>query len=372
MNHIEIGRPGLAAVTFSEHGGGIAAVSRLLQRVLNETLDRPVLTFALSPNRVRFDTGTAARIAFGARIALAQMAGHCDWMLFTHLSLATAQARIPSRVRRPYAVFLHDIEAWTPLSPFRRRVLAGAFLRLANSQYTAHRVVEANPTCGPVEACPLALPSDPDDAPAFDRLPFDVGPRTVVIVGRMAANERYKGHDQLLEAWPQVVADVPDARLLCVGEGDDVPRLREKAHALGVAHAVLFPGFVDDATKRAIYQRVSALAMPSRREGFGLVYLEAMAARLPCIGSLHDAAPDVIVDGETGYLVSQDDGALLARRVIELLKTDRLRRRLGDAGYERYRREFSYDVFRRRVTAQIMAALPKDGRVSARTAARNA
>ncbi len=355
------GKPGLAAVTFSDHGGGIAAVARLLRHVLDEATGRPVPAFALSAHPVSFDTGTAARVVFGGRLAAAQLAGRCDWMLFTHLSLALAQMRIPRRIRRPYAVFLHDIEAWTPLSGIRGRALAGAFLRLANSQFTAQQVMAANPDCGHVDVCPLALPPD-YGAPSPD--PGPTPRRTVVVVGRMAASERYKGHDQLIDAWPMVVAAVPDARLVCVGEGDDVPRLREKAAARGVAGSVQFPGFVSRAGKQAIYRDAALLAMPSRREGFGLVYLEAMAARLPCIGSVHDAAAEVIVDDETGYLVAQDDLSLLASRITQLLVDEPLRRRLGAAGYERYLRHHSYDVFRDRVTAQLVSALPANARRS--------
>lgn len=357
----DLHRPGLAAITLSAHGGGIAAMSRLTHRALGDMSGRHVPVLTLARDGLGRRTGTAARMAFGARLTFAQLAGHCDWVLFTHLSLATAQSRVPARVRRPYAVFLHDVEAWTPLSPFRQRVLADAFLRLANSHYTARRVMEANPGCGAVEACPLALSVDENaDVASHDSQPIDVGPRAVLIVGRMVASERYKGHDELLDVWPQVVAAVPDARLVCVGEGDDAARLQAKAAALGVARYVIFPGFVDEPTKRVMYERAAVFAMPSRREGFGLVYLEAMAARLPCIGSVHDAAGEIIVDGQTGYLVSQDDGPTLAARLIQLLGDAALRARMGEAGRARGRRDFSYDAFRARLAGYLSAATSPD------------
>lgn len=364
MRRGTLGRPGLAAVTFSDHGGGIAAVSRLMRAVLREATGRPVPAFTLSSDPVSFETGTVARVAFGARLAMAQLTGRCDWLMFTHLSLAVAQMRVPGRLRRPYAVFLHDIEAWTPLSPSRRRVLSGAFVRLANSRYTAERVMAANPECGRVDVCPLALPPE-NAAPAVE--PAPTPSRTVVIVGRMAASERYKGHDQLIDAWPMVVAAVPGARLVCVGEGDDVPRLREKAASRGLADSVEFPGFVGRAAKQAIYRDAALLAMPSRREGFGLVYLEAMAARLPCIGSVHDAAAEVIVDGETGYLVPQDDLTGLAQRITQLLEDEARRRRMGEAGRQRYVRMYSYEAFRDRVVAQVGSALPEHVRRATET-----
>jgi phosphatidylinositol alpha-1,6-mannosyltransferase len=296
------------------------------------------------------------RTRFGLSVAATQMTKRCDWLFYTHLNLAAVQRVVPRRHARPYAVFLHDVEAWTQLDAPMHRVLGGAFVRLANSRYTAERVLAANPGCGPVVACPPGVQS-----PAYDTAAdagFVIAPRTVVIVGRMVATERYKGHDQLIEAWPDIVAHVPDAVLVCVGEGDDVARLREKAQAIGVASAVRFPGFVDEATRGAIYRRAALLAMPSRREGFGLVYAEAMAAGLPCVGSVHDAASDVIVDGETGVLVSQDDRPCLVRRIVELLRDEPLRRRMGEAGRRRYDRLFTVEAFRERLIGQITAALP--------------
>lgn len=354
-------RPGLAAITFSPHGGGIAAVSRLVDRVLREHCGA-VTRFTLASDESRFETGFFERAAFGAAIAAAQLTGRCRWMFYTHLNLARVHRLVPAR--RPYVVFLHDVEAWTPLNRPMRDVLASAHLRIANSYYTARRVESANPAAGPVVACPLTL-----EPGALDERSGPVGgppSRDVVIVGRMVGSERYKGHDQLLEAWPLVRAACPDARLICVGEGDDVPRLQEKARECGVADAVVFTGFVDDEQKRAIYSRAALLAMPSRREGFGLVYLEAMAAGLPCVASPHDAAAEVVVDGTTGFLVAQDDRDGLASAIVRLLVDEELRRRMGAAGRARVEREFSYERFSGRLIdllAGVVPAVAADRRV---------
>ena len=80
------------------------------------------------------------------------------------------------------------------------------------------------------------------------------------------------------------------------------------------ANAVVFTGYVERATLSAMYDDAAVFAMPSRGEGFGLVYLEAMAHRRACIGSVHDAAGDEIVEGVTGYLVDQRDTAMLAEQ----------------------------------------------------------
>ena len=94
----------------------------------------------------------------------------------------------------------------------------------------------------------------------------------------------------------------------------------------------------------------------SRGEGFGLVYLEAMAQGLPCIGSIHDAAVDVIVNHVTGRLVDQDHGTELADAVTSLLSDTALRQRLGEAGRAREHEVFSFDRFSARVQ-ELLAPL---------------
>ncbi len=300
-------------------------------------------------------------------MAARQLGDRSAWTLYGHLGLAQVQRVVPWGLERPYAVFLHDVEGWGPTTPARLRVLKRATLRLANSAYTARRVAEAHPGVGPIVECPLALM--PGETPAAGvRGTLGLGVRAVLIVGRMVASERYKGHDQVLEAWPAVLARVPEAQLVCVGEGDDVDRLRRKAGSLGVGASVRFPGFVPGEDLRALYRSAALLALPSRREGFGLVYLEAMANGLPCIGSVHDAAGDVIRDGVTGFLVDQADTATLAARIALLLADDERRRAMGAAGQRRFREHFTYESFAGRLVPLLQTSFEADQRVLDRAA----
>lgn len=349
------GRPGVAAVTFDPRGGGIAAVSRLVTGALTTPDGQPPVRIGLARDARggRFDSSTLDRLRFGARVLAAQATGACEWLLFTHLSLATAQRFVPAICRRPYAVFLHDVEAWQTQPPARRRVLDRAFLRLANSTYTARRVVEANPGVGEVIACPLALGPEWTSRASAETARARPPKPHVLIVGRMIASERYKGHDQLLAAWPRVRQRVPEAKLICVGEGDDLDRLRSTARTLGVGDGVEFTGFVSDNDRWRLYREAAIFAMPSRREGFGLVYLEAMAAGLPCIGSIHDAASEVIVDGRTGWLVDQSDTNGIAERIVHLLSHEPERAAMGDAGRRRFLTQFTFDAFQSRLAAAL-------------------
>jgi len=355
--------PTLAAITLDPPGGGVAAVARLIWRLMGETwgdrrrlvaFDRRTLSHPADSS-----PGLGARVAFGWRLGASQVSRPGSWVFFSHLSLARVQSYVPSPLRRPYAVFLHGIEAWRPLSESERDLLRRAALRVANSQYTASRVATANPGIGPIETCPLAL--EPDDRFSIDRMSapprVTVGPHAVLLVGRMASGERYKGHDALLEAWPRVTGAMPDAQLVFAGEGDDRTRLMAKAAALGVGDRVIFPGFLAPEALDALYNHAAIFAMPSRGEGFGLVYLEAMAHGLPCIGSIHDAAREVIEDDVTGYLMDQSNIPLLADRLSRLLADDGLRARLGAAGRRRVDLRFTYAQFSHRLLDLVSRSL---------------
>ena len=350
------GAPCLAAITLDSRGGGVAAVSRLMWRAMRERWDEDaslvtLVDADLAP--VDLSSSTAARVRFGATLARMQTFGHCPWVMYSHIGVARVQSYIPPMFRRPHAVFVHGIEAWHALPSADLKNLQGATIRIANSAYTAKRLREANPTVGPIEICPLAwLPIETAD-PGVRKVP-SLGPHVVLVVGRMLEAERYKGHDQLLEAWPTVLQQVPDARLVFVGDGDDVDRLRAKAAA--TTSRVTIAGFVSDADLVAMYDAAAVFAMPSRGEGFGLVYLEAMSHRLPCIASTHDAASEIVQDGVTGFLVDQADTTMLADRIVRLLSDPAARREMGQRGYQRLHAEFTYGRFAARLIGLLDGA----------------
>jgi phosphatidylinositol alpha-1,6-mannosyltransferase len=340
----------------------VAAVSRLVWQVFQDRWPNQcrLVTLVQDSSASRsLESTTAHRVRFGARLATGQLLGQCPWILYSHASVAHVQAFVPAVFRRPYAVFLHGIEAWRPLSLPQRRILEGASLLVANSRYTARRVARAHEWVGRIAECPLALPpaAPAGRDPSSGAVGADMGPQAVLVVARMLSTERYKGHDQLLEAWPAVIRRVPAARLVLVGDGDDKPRLQAKAAELGVGRAVVFTGFVSADALATIYRHAAVFAMPSRDEGFGLVYLEAMAHQLPCVGSIHDAAGDIIDDGRTGYLVDQADDAGLVDRLASLLTDEARRREMGARGYRRLASAFTYEQFRDRLLSLLTTRL---------------
>lgn len=327
-------------------GGGRALAGRLLARTCIELAREretgcEILALGRSgaPGPARYFGGDQRRLALAAWRR--QLAGR-PALVFDLLGPARVQSWLPGPLRAPYLVPLYGIEVWRPLGWQRRRALARASIRLAISRYTVERARPFVPDLEDVRVLPLALEERaPTGAVDLD-LVSHLGTGFLLIVGRMASGERYKGHDQVLEVLPRL----PGARLVVAGDGDDRRRLEARAAELGLLDRnVTFTGFVSEATLAELYRRAAVFVMPSLGEGFGLVYLEAMRAGKPCIAARGSAAEEVVADGATGFLVDRDDPEELASALGRLLASPDLARRMGEAGRTRWRERFSLEKF---------------------------
>lgn len=347
--------------------GGIAAVSRCIARALDEAIaagqlaraDRVLLLEdprAAHPPPLRGVQrfAHASQPRFALELWLARSRRRHDLVLFDLVGLARA-LQLPAPRRSPYAIFAHGIELDAAGSGSRAAALRGAWRVLTNSRGTAARVAALFPELAD-RVRPVLLCIDPERVALWEReRGAPTGPRepAALIVGRMSSSERGKGHDQLLEAWPNVIERVPQASLWVVGEGDDRERLAAKARQAGIADAVRFFGRVDDRELGSLYRRASLFAMPSRQEGFGLVYAEALWHGLPCLGSSADAAAELIEPDATGALVPYGDVPALAAALVALLGNPQRLAKLGEAGARAARERFAYPRFR----ADLFAAL---------------
>lgn len=341
-------------------GGGTAVVARLLARATAELAAERGLAFRVLALSARQPPADLAVEEFGGsqralaraiwRSQLRRRRPQTAALVFDFLGPARAQALLPGRARRPYLLFLHGIEVWRRLSWDRRKAIREAAVVVANSQAT-RRLAAPFHGRDDVAVLPLALEERAAEGAVDAALLARLGAGFVLIVGRMAASERYKGHDEVLLALAEL-ADVA-ARLVVVGDGDDRGRLEARAAALGLGGRAEFTGRVSEATLAEIYARAAAFAMPSTGEGFGLVYLEAMRAGRPCIAVRGGAAEEVVVDGETGLLVAAGSVAELAGALRRLLTDAPLARRLGTAGQRREREQFSAAAFGRRCRGHL-------------------
>jgi glycosyltransferase involved in cell wall biosynthesis len=247
-------------------------------------------------------------------------------------------------------VMSHGIEVWKPLPGFRRRALVGADVVLAPSSDTAKKLIDVQGVARD-KVRKLPWPINPAflrmaDSPASLPLPaaFPQG-RVILTVGRWAASERYKGADELIRAVAQLQSEIPDLHLVAVGGGDDLPRLRKLAADVGVTGRLLFLENLSREQVGACYSRADIFALPSTGEGFGLVFLEAMAFAKPVVGASCGGTTDVVEDEVNGLLVRPQDSEQLAHSLSRLLRDESLRERLGRRGGQIAREKYRFDIF---------------------------
>jgi phosphatidylinositol alpha-1,6-mannosyltransferase len=269
--------------------------------------------------------------------------------LHPHLAPVLAGVKICAPRTRTIT-FAHGVEVWRPLGPLRQWSLRQSDLVLAPSADTVlhlttqqgipeERVRKLLWSLGPEFDPELTLSAAPS-------MPFSFPHgRIVLTVGRWDAAEAYKGVDHLIMAMPLLLDDVPDVHLVAIGNGSDLPRLVQLAHQCGVVGRVHFHPFLYPKELWSAYDFCDVFALPSRGEGFGLVFLEAMAHAKPVIGGAHGGTPEVVEDGVNGYLVQHGDVGQLVDRLRRLLTNESLRCQMGTQGRERVLTRFTFDRF---------------------------
>ncbi len=259
-------------------------------------------------------------------------------------------------------VFTHGIEVWQPLGWPRGAALRNADMVVGPSADTVeHLISEQRILPGKVQQLPWGL--DPEfEARVSAALLLSPPPgfpltgQILLTVGRWDSSEKYKGADTLIAALPRVLKMAPDASLVLVGDGDDRPRLEQLARDLGVSeHAHFLHGLTPEQLF-ACYANCDVFALPSKGEGFGLVFLEAMAHAKPVIGGAHGGIPDIVEDGITGLLVPHGNVERLAKALETLLDNPSKAMEMGERGKVRVRQTFSFAQFQSHL-AQILTSV---------------
>ncbi|HLW78077.1 MAG TPA: glycosyltransferase family 4 protein [Terriglobia bacterium] len=250
-----------------------------------------------------------------------------------------------------FCVATHGFEVWQPLKAWERLALQVAAGVTAPSRSTFDCLVELqglNPRR--VTLLPHCLdPGFADSVRPGAGSSSVTEPGLVLTVGRLLEREPGKGVDVIIRALPLVIRAAPQTTFVVVGDGDLRPALESLAVSTGVSERVRFVGSVSDAELRDWYRKADVFVMPSRQEGFGIVFLEAMAFGVPVIGGAVGGTPDIISDGVTGYLVEYGDTGALADRLVRLLGDPEQRRRMSVAAREHVAKNYTFDLFRNRL-----------------------
>jgi phosphatidylinositol alpha-1,6-mannosyltransferase len=275
---------------------------------------------------------------------------HIDLVIYDHVHLAVLHQVNPLLRRVPYVVFLHGIEVWLPLQGRRREALRGADLLLANSATTEAQARGFNPWLPKVEVTWLGVRNQPQPADISDSAPV------ALMVGRILREERCKGHDAVLDAWPLIRTAIPDAKLVIVGTGDDEQRLRQRA-ATERIDGVEFCGRLSDADRDAMFRRCRLFLSPASGEGFGLAGVEAASFGVPVLGLAATVTNELFPEGTGAVFAKRLDGESIAQAAIPLLKDPQRAASLGQTARARVQSMFLEEHFIERFRKAISPLL---------------
>ncbi|MGH9677322.1 MAG: glycosyltransferase family 4 protein, partial [Candidatus Acidiferrum sp.] len=251
------------------------------------------------------------------------------------------------RPRLPIILFVHGYEVWNKEGRRDKRRYENWFINVVTrivsvSRYTAE-VMGAEFNVAPEKFRILPNAVDPADSPARAAVRRS---DTILTVTRLGAKEREKNVHVMIAAVASLRRKLPSVRYEIVGEGALRPELESLASDLGVGDIVAFRGRIDKPALEEAYRRASVFAMPSDKEGFGIVYLEAWQHGLPVICSVHGAASEIVSDGVEGFVVDPADVPQLTERLYKLLTRPEMAKSMGECGRRKVQQKYLNANFR--------------------------
>jgi glycosyltransferase involved in cell wall biosynthesis len=358
----------------------VQTYTKTLVGALEEILGRDNVRLAAVPEEAELqkDGSLALSSVVKARFFIKALAIAMIWrpdlVICAHLGVAPAARIIEKYCGIRYWLVLHGIEVWAKLPAAKEQALRGAQRYVALTRFTLDATI-AQHALGKPSAVILPPPfvgarnisvsphSTSTSSSSSDTSSSSSSSAPVVLtVGRLAAAHRYKGYEVMLKTWPIVLRSVPDAEYWIVGDGDDRSQLESRAKELGIADSVRFTGALSGEELNAAYDRCRVFAMPARTElngddpqgeGFGIVFLEAMAHAKPIVAPRTGAPSEFIRPGEHGWLIDPSNQQEIAAALIDLLTNPDRARQMGKSAQDWVGQEFTYENFLRRLAAAL-------------------
>jgi asparagine synthase (glutamine-hydrolysing) len=311
--------------------GGIQSYNQTLLRAVGEAFPRTAMrvisandaeSLSAAPISGRVDfigcgpyASRLRKVRFGLQAVRAVLTFRPDVVVCGHVNYAALTWALRAIGAPQPTIITYGVEAWAP-SSVARWVARRAAAAYTVSSYTAGRMVEwgMQPERIRVLACSV-------DGEVFRRRQAQPrsGAKIILSVARLSATERSKGIDRVIVALPHVRTRLPAVRYVIAGTGDDLPRLRALAQAHGVADIVEFLGYVPEEALPDCINGADVFVMPSRKEGFGIVFIEALACGVPVVACGLEGSRDAVLDGRLGLLVDPGIDGELEQAIVDVL-----------------------------------------------------
>ena len=328
----------LSAFCVSSHVKLVYALPRVAP-IYTETLPEKLRYLDESADSLLRYTLSAGREAI--------IGGRWDLVVCEHINLILPGACIAAIHRTKLLLVTHGYESWNAPGRINRWALHRVNRVLSVSTTTKKRFQAwsgfPDSRISVVHNAVDLEKFSPGPRPEFLKKRYNIFDQPVIMtLGRLSEKEQSKGFDRVIFALPSLIKSHPQLRYLIAGEGKDRTRLEALARELKVEEHVVFSGAISNSEKADHYRFADAFVMPSRLEGFGYVFIEALACGLPVVGSQLDGSRDALLDGELGELVNPDDSEALSEGIIRALKKPKeVPPQLAQFSVERFNKEIN-------------------------------
>ncbi|MGN6179113.1 MAG: glycosyltransferase family 4 protein [Mucilaginibacter sp.] len=276
-------------------------------------------------------------------------------VILSHINLAIVGLLI-KLFNRNCKIWLiaHGIEVWRPLSSVKKRLIGKCDKVICVSQFTKQQMMDIHQTSeykcivlnnaiDPFMQLPVSFEKP---ARLMEKYNLRHGDPVIYTLTRLAATEQYKGHEQVIKAISHLKEKFPAVKYILSGKYDAAEEIRinELIDKFGVAGSVILTGFIEEKDLPDHFLLADLFVLPSKKEGFGIVFIEAMACGLPVICGNADGSIDAIRNGELGRAVDVNDQLELEKAITESLevKTDINQRKSLQNACKRYFNEYNY------------------------------
>jgi phosphatidyl-myo-inositol dimannoside synthase len=261
-----------------------------------------------------------------------------DYILYDHLGLA--RSNLLHIKKKPYITFLYGIDIWDESNKKRLKAQKNSALSIAISNFTKHKALSTHGTLKNVKVCWLST--------IYDEIKFVKKKKKNFNFLFLSRLEKNKGHQITIDAFNKIKKK--NIKLIIVGKGPEYQNIKKKIANLNLQKKVKMYGFLDEKKLNNLWSKTDVLIMPSKVEGFGLVYIEAMSRGIPIITSKQDAGHEINVHGKTGYsadLNNKKKDELLI--YMDKISNNNLKlKKMGKNAKNRWKNNFSYKKFKKR------------------------
>jgi len=303
-----------------ESGYSVKVISR------NDTKDKFNNASLISYGHIKYDI--FKKIIFSLRIFWEAFCFHPDIIICGHINFSPLCYMISRFINIKYIVLTHGIDVWHVNNKLKIKGLKEARLIATVSNFTKNKIIKQIPEVkNKIKLLPNTIDGSifyPEPKPTYlmKRHGLKENNKIILTVARLKRTEKYKGYYKILDILPNIAREISGIKYILIGSGDDLENIQKYVKKKNLEKIVILTGYIPDSELSDYYNLCDVFVMPSKKEGFGIVFLEALACGKPVIAGNKDGSVDAVLNGELGILVNPDDEDDIAKELIKVLKND--------------------------------------------------